>query len=290
MPTRSNRRATPVEPLDRRVRPVQIDVQGRADGERDRGVPHVVAAGHPQGELDNAPIRKREPRPRPLGPELSRHDPRLRVRREPDPPRWDPGRPGDPERPGVICPDDQPRRSARELDERPFKRLEGPIALEMIRFNVRHHCDRRHEREKRPIELVSLGDEQVASPDPDVPMPCCDTAAGEPCRVSPGGRQRLRDHHRGRGLAVGSCHGHHGPARHGLAEGVGPPHYRYSLRSSPCELRMVTADRCAHHHRPHPVEVRRIVASPHRYASGCQIGGSGGVPVTPGDRETLVLG
>ena len=51
-------------------------------------------------------------------------------------------------------------------------------------------------------------------------------AAGRDPTGLAGGRQRLRDHHRGGRLAVRARHGDHRSAGDGLAEGVSPPYHR----------------------------------------------------------------
>ena len=93
------------------------------------------------------------------------------------------------ERARVIGADDQSLGRPRELDERCFERRERPVALEVVRLDVRHYGDRGPQREERSIELIRLGDEEIAAADAGVPMPPCDTAAGESRGVSPGGRQ-----------------------------------------------------------------------------------------------------
>ena len=144
----------------------------------------------------------------------------------------------------------------------------------MVGFDVGHDRHRRRQRQERPVEFVRFDDGQVGASDPRIPAPPCDTAADESRGIPSGGRERLRHHHRGSGLAVRAGDRHHRPPGHRLTQSIGPPHDRDPQLPGPFELRVVLADRRRYHDRPHPVEVPGIVTLPNFDPQGRQIGGS----------------
>src|SRR5207249_10893162 len=163
------------------------------------------------------------------------------------------------------------------------------VALEVVGLDVVHHRDGRRERQKRPVVLVRLHDVELAPPNPRVPAPPSDTAAGESRGIPPGGRQRLRDHHRGGRLTVRARHGDHRSAGDGLAEGVSPPYHRDPEGACSRQLRVVSRYRRGDHERPNPRYVPWVVTPPYFHPDGCQIGGATGVAITTGDRRALLF-
>jgi len=205
--------------FERRDAALEIDSQLQCHGECRRGVSQVVQPRHLQREAHRPPpaVRQLDPRRRAALAQLGTHDPHVRVGREPHAPYRRLERRGDPHRPRVVRAGDHPARPPRELCERLLERRQAAaVTLEVVRLDVVHHRDRRREREERTIVLVRLDDVQLVPAEPRVPTPPSDTAAGESRRISPGGRQRLRDHHRRGGLAVRAGDRHHQPTGDGL--------------------------------------------------------------------------
>ena len=172
--------------------------------ERRGGVAHVVHPGHPQRQRDGPAAGQRHHRARSGRGEFGVADAHLRIATHAHAPDVLPEPRGDPLRTGIVPARDHATRATRELRERVFQRGDRAVALEVVGLHVVDDRHRRRQREERAVEFVRLDHEQVAPAKPRVPAPASDTAAGESRRIPPGGRQRLRDHHRRGRLPVRS--------------------------------------------------------------------------------------
>ena len=158
--------------------------------------------GHRQLELDRLPARQRDRRARAARLESHPANANIRRRAVTDAPHRHVQLQRNAIRAGIVGADDHTRRASRKVRERILQRLDAAVTLEVIGFDVVHDGDRRPQRQERLVVHVSLDDVQLVTANPRVATPCSDTAAGESCGVSSGGRERFRDHHRGGRLAV----------------------------------------------------------------------------------------
>ena len=167
-----------------------------------------MQAGHSQPQRDRASVRKVDPRHRLLGALLPGANAQGRVsgKAERPDPAGEPRR--HPPRSVVIGAHEHRVSAAGELHERVLERLHRAVALEMIGLDVIHDRDRRIQGEEGLVIFVGLHHEQCVAGEQRVATPPLDSAASEAGRLKSGSRQRLARHHRGRGLAMRTGHGH----------------------------------------------------------------------------------
>ncbi len=237
-------------------------------------VAHVVEPGHREPQLHRPPARKLYDGLRIVRRLRDVADPDIGVGPEPHAPhrRSEPLRHAS--RTRIVPAHDHAPRAAREFRERCLERRERAVALEVVGFHIAHHGHGRRQRQEGAVELIGLDDEQVPAADPRIPMPTSDAAAGESRGVSPGGRQRLRDHHRGGRLAVRSRDRHEGPAGYELSECVGAAYDRDARSPRPLQFGVLRSHGSRDDDRPGSSHMARIVSPQQRNPQGCQIGGT----------------
>ena len=165
--------------------------------------------------------------------------------------------------PGVVDARDdraEDRGLSGEGDEGVADVVEAPVAVEVVRLDVRDHRQGRREGQERTVVLVGLGHEELAAAEPGAGSPEVEAAADDDGRVEPRLGQEKPGHRGGRRLAVGPGDGDPLAHPHQLAEELGPLDDRDLEAPRLGELGGVFRDGGRRDEEVVPVGVGRVVA------------------------------
>jgi len=149
----------------------------------------------------------------------------------------------------------RPFRPARKAHKGILQRLERPVTLEMVGFDVVDDRDAWMQREKGLVILVGFDDVELVPADPRVPTPGVHPSTGDTGYREPRRRDGFRRHRGRRGFAVGPGDGDAARITDQPRQRLLAGNHRDPLGSRRDHLDVLGWNRGAHHHSSRVVHV-----------------------------------